>query len=521
MLILKKISTSFKKESYDDKQTRNFHRSNARKCDMIARESFIKETGMRFENLDLNSMILKAIEEQEYKALTPIQEKAIPILLSGRDLLGCAQTGTGKTAAFAVPILQLISKESADQETYHPVQTLILAPTRELAIQIGDSFKTYGRYLDIQTAVVYGGVPINRNIKALKREPSVLVATPGRLLDLIEEEMVDLNSIKFLVLDEADRMLDLGMIQDVRSILSNLPKTRQNMLFSATMPNEISKLANSILKNPARVEVKGRLFKKAGINQFVYYVDEPDKTALLLHLLQDESYDSVLVFTRTKKKADQVLKAIQEAEISAKVIHGDKNQTERIEALSLFKNKEIRVLVATDVAARGIDIEQLSHVVNLNIPAVSETYIHRIGRTGRAGMSGTAISFCNNQEMPRLKAIEKLQGKELECVENHPYLLYNISVQQSREKYREKPKAKNNQNRRNGKATQKSRNSEKATQKSRNPEKATQKSRNSEKTTQKSRNSGKASSQKQQGKANSQKQQGKNPKSRGKNSRNR
>lgn len=487
---------------------------------MIARESFIKETGMRFEKLELNPMILKAIKDQEYKELTPIQEKAIPIVLSGRDLLGCAQTGTGKTAAFAVPILHLISKESANRETYHPIRTLILAPTRELAIQIGESFKTYGQYLDIQTAVVYGGVPINRNIKALKREPSILVATPGRLLDLIDEGMVDLDSIKFLVLDEADRMLDLGMIQDVQSILSNLPKKRQNMLFSATMPNEISKLSTSILKNPARVEVKGRLFKKAGINQFVYYVDEPDKTPLLLHLLQDESFDSVLVFTRTKKKADQVLKAIQEADISTRVIHGDKNQTERIEALSLFKNKEIRVLVATDVAARGIDIEQLSHVVNLNIPAVSETYIHRIGRTGRAGMSGTAISFCNNQELPRLKAIEKLQGKELECVENHPYLLYNVSIQQSREKYREKPKAKGSQNRRNGKSTQKSRNSEKATREPRNSEKATRKPRNSENATRKPRNSEKTTREpRNSGKASSLKQQGKNSTSRGKNSR--
>ncbi len=413
---------------------------------------------MLSKNLNINSAILKAVEGQNYKKATPIQEKAIPIVLSGRDLLGCAQTGTGKTAAFAIPILHLLSKESADREAYHPIRTLVLAPTRELAIQIGESFKTYGQYLEVQISVVYGGVPINRNIKALKREPSILVATPGRLLDLIAEGMIDLGSIEFLVLDEADRMLDLGMIQDVKAILASLPEVRQNMLFSATMPNEISKLANSFLKNPARVEVKGKPSRKTGIKQQVYYVDEPDKTDLLLHLLQDQSFNSVLVFVRTKKKADQVLKMIQAANISASTIHGDKNQTERLEALSLFKNKEIRVLGATDIAARGIDIENLSHVVNMDIPAVPENYIHRIGRTGRAGMSGTAISFCNNQEMPRLKAIEKLQGKEMACVENHPYLLFNIAIQQSREKYREKSKSKGNQKRKNEKANHKPRN---------------------------------------------------------------
>jgi ATP-dependent RNA helicase RhlE len=413
---------------------------------------------MNFKDLSINPSILQAIEDQNYNKVTPIQEKAIPIVLNGRDLMGCAQTGTGKTAAFALPILHMLSKEWGKGEDFHPIRALVLAPTRELALQIGDSFKTYGHYLEMQTAVVYGGVPINRNIKALKREPSILVATPGRLLDLIEEGMVDLDSVEFLVLDEADRMLDLGMIQDVKAILSSLPDVRQNLLFSATLPDEISKLSNSILKNPARVEVKGKPVKKAGIKQKLYYVDEPDKISLLLYLLKDQSFDSVLVFVRTKKKADQVLKAIQVANISVGVIHGDKNQTERVEALSLFKNKEIRVLVATDVAARGIDIDRLSHVVNLNIPAVSETYIHRIGRTGRAGMSGIAISFCNNQEIPRLKAIEKLQGIELACVEEHPYVLYNIAIKQSREKYREKPMSKGKPKKRNEKANDKKRN---------------------------------------------------------------
>jgi len=426
------------------------------------------------QELKINPSILKAIDEQNYKKATPIQEKAIPIVLSGRDLLACAQTGTGKTAAFALPILHMLSKEWGKGEDFHPIRALVLAPTRELALQISDSFKTYGQYLEMQTAVVYGGVPINRNIKALKREPSILVATPGRLLDLIDEGMVDLDCVEFLVLDEADRMLDLGMIQDVKAILSSLPAERQNLLFSATLPDEISKLSNSILKNPARVEVKGKPVKKTEIKQKLYYVDEPDKISLLLYLLKDQLFDSVLVFVRTKKKADQVLKAIQVANISVDVIHGDKNQTERVKALSSFKNKEIRVLVATDVAARGIDIDRLSHVVNLNIPAVSETYIHRIGRTGRAGMSGIAISFCNNQEIPRLKAIEKLQGIELACVEEHPYVLYNIAIKQSREKYREKPKSKGKPKKRNEKSSDRKRN-EKSSGKKRNEKASNQK----------------------------------------------
>ncbi|BES65013.1 DEAD/DEAH box helicase [Gottschalkiaceae bacterium SANA] len=435
------------------------------------------------QDLKINPSILKAVDEQNYKKATPIQEKAIPIVLSGKDLLACAQTGTGKTAAFALPILHMLSKEWGKGEDFHPIRALVLAPTRELALQIGDSFKSYGQYLKMQTAVVYGGVPINRNIKALKREPSILVATPGRLLDLIDEGMVDLDRVEFLVLDEADRMLDLGMIQDVKAILSSLPAERQNLLFSATLPDEISKLSTSILKNPARVEVKGKPVKKAGIKQKLYYVDEPDKISLLLYLLKDQSFDSVLVFVRTKKKADQVLKAIQVANISVGVIHGDKNQTDRVQALSLFKKKEIRVLVATDVAARGIDIDRLSHVVNLNIPAVSETYIHRIGRTGRAGMSGIAISFCNNQEIPRLKAIEKLQGIELACVEEHPYVLYNIAIKQSREKYREKPMSKDKPKKRNEKPGERKR-SEKSNDRKKN-EKANGKKRNEKSSNQK------------------------------------
>lgn len=377
---------------------------------------------MLFKDLNLNPSIIKAIEDQKYEKPTLIQEKAIPSILSGKDLLGYAQTGTGKTAAFAIPILQMLSKASIDHEEYNQIRALVLAPTRELAIQIGESFKTYGQHLNIQTGVIYGGVTPKRHIKVLKRAPNILVATPGRLLGLVEQGYVDLNNIEMFVLDEADRMLDLGMIQDVKTILSKLPKVRQNMLFSATIPKEISKLIHSILRNPVIIEVKSTPSNKIDIKQIIYFVDEPDKTSLLLHLLKDKSFESVLVFVRTKMKADKVSKAINIANIRSKAIHGDKNQSERVKALERFRNKEIRVLVATDVAARGIDIEKLSHVVNMDIPNIPETYIHRIGRTGRAGMGGTAISFCSNQETTFLKNIEKLQGKSIEVVENHLYI---------------------------------------------------------------------------------------------------
>lgn len=396
---------------------------------------------MLFQDLDLNPSILKAIEDQKYKKPTPIQEKAIPAILSGKDLLGCAQTGTGKTAAFAMPILHMLAKEGAHSGEFPQIRALVLAPTRELAIQIGESFMTYGQHLELQTGVIYGGVTPKRHIKVMKRGVDILIATPGRLLDLIGQGYVDLKSIKLLVLDEADRMLDLGMIEDVKTILSKLPKVRQNMLFSATMPQEVSKLVHSILRNPVKIEINNASSNKLDIKQQVYFVDEPDKTSLLLHLLKDQSFESVLVFVRTKMKADKVSKAINIANIRAKAIHGDKNQSERLKALELFKNKEMRVLVATDVAARGIDIEKLTHVVNMDIPNIPETYIHRIGRTGRAGMSGTAISFCSNQETVFLKDIEKLQGKKIEVVDSHPYVLMNIAIQRNREKYSEKPES--------------------------------------------------------------------------------
>ena len=377
---------------------------------------------MLFQDLNLDPSIMQAIKDQEYEKPTPIQEKAIPALLNGKDLLGCAQTGTGKTAAFAIPILQMLLKEGNRKEGHNSIRTLVLAPTRELAIQIGQSFETYAQHIQIQTGIIFGGVTPKRHIKVLKREPTILVATPGRLLDLIRQGYVNLNNVDMFVLDEADRMLDLGMIKDVKEIISKLPKKRQNMLFSATMPKEISKFVDSILINPEKIKIKTSSEDENKIEQQVYFVEPPDKTSLLLHLLKEQSYESVLVFTRTKRRADKVSKALNKENIRSKAIHGDKNQSERLKALGRFKNKEIRVLVATDIAARGIDIDQLSHVVNIDMPNISETYIHRIGRTGRAGMNGTAISFCTKEEIPFLEEIEKRQGEAVSVISWHPFL---------------------------------------------------------------------------------------------------
>jgi ATP-dependent RNA helicase RhlE len=369
---------------------------------------------MIFQDLLVNPFILKAIEDKKYVKPTNVQEKAIPAILSGKDLLGCAHTGSGKTAAFAMPILELIARDASVLEEHHGIRALILAPTRELAIQIGASFESYGKYLDVRIGVVFGGITPKQHIKVLKRDPSILIATPGRLLDLMDKGHADLSQVEIFVLDEADQMLDLGTLDDVKKILSKLPATRQNMLFSATMPKEVMKMVNSILKNPVKIDDKSDSPKGADIKQLVYFVEEPDKTALVLELMKSKSYEHVLIFTRTKKKADLVCKALNIQNIRSKSIHSDKNQSERLKALELFKNKEIRVLVATDVAARGIDISDISHVINMDIPNVPETYIHRIGRTGRAGISGTSISLCSQDEKVFLEAIEKLQGKSIE-----------------------------------------------------------------------------------------------------------
>ncbi|HYE09623.1 MAG TPA: DEAD/DEAH box helicase [Patescibacteria group bacterium] len=388
---------------------------------------------MLFKDLNLIAPIQKALKTEEYNTPTPIQERAIPSILAGRDLLGCAQTGTGKTAAFAIPILQNLSRERTTPRGTRQISALILAPTRELAIQIGESFDAYGRYLRLRTTVIYGGVSQNPQTEALRAGVDILVATPGRLLDLISQKHINIHNVEMFVLDEADRMLDMGMINDVKKIIAQLPQKRQNMLFSATMPQGVSQLVNSILVDPVRIEVEQNSSTVKSIKQAVYFVDGIDKTALLIHLLKNKDIVSALVFTRTKRRADKVTKALEKEGIKSKAIHGDKSQNLRQAALNGFKNRELRVLVATDVAARGIDVEELSHVINYDLPNIPETYIHRIGRTGRAGLGGVAISFCDNQEKADLRSIEKLTSKSIEIIKNHPYPLLNMVLEQNRD----------------------------------------------------------------------------------------
>ncbi len=387
---------------------------------------------MLFKDLNLIMPIQKALKTEEYDKPTSIQERAIPSILAGRDLLGCAQTGTGKTAAFAIPILQILSQERRTTRAAHQIRALILAPTRELAIQIKDSFEAYGQYLSLRTVVIYGGVSQNNQTDALRAGVDILVATPGRLLDLTNQGYIKLHSVELFVLDEADRMLDMGMVQDVKRIIAQLPRKRQNLLFSATMPQEVSQLVNSILTDPVKIDVKHNSSTAKKIKQVLYFVDGKDKITLLFHLLKSKSIVSALVFTRTKQRADKVAKALQKEGIKAQAIHGDKSQNARQRVLTGFKNMEFRVLVATDVAARGIDVDELSHVVNFDLPNIPETYVHRIGRTGRAGMTGTAISFCDNQEKPFLKDIEKLISKPIEVIKDHPYPLMNMVIEQNR-----------------------------------------------------------------------------------------
>ncbi len=380
---------------------------------------------MLFKELPLIEPVLKALESEGYTQPTPIQEQAIPIILERRDLLGCAQTGTGKTAAFAVPILQLLFEERTasgkDQPNKRPIRSLILTPTRELAIQIGESFTAYGRHTGVRNLVVFGGVSQHAQTEALRRGTDVLVATPGRLLDLMNQGFISLRDIGIFVLDEADRMLDMGFIHDVKKVIAKLPAKRQTLFFSATMPPEIAGLADSILTDPAKVEVTPVSSTAEKVSQAVYFVDKKDKKHLLIHLLKDKSIASALIFTRTKHGANRVAGDLSKAGIRAEAIHGNKSQNARQAALSNFKNGRIRALVATDIAARGIDIEELSHVINFELPNIPETYVHRIGRTGRAGASGIALSFCEGEEIPYLKDIQKLTGQLVPVVTDHPY----------------------------------------------------------------------------------------------------
>ena len=368
---------------------------------------------MKFEEMNIIAPILKAIKAVGYTEPTAIQEKAIPVILEGRDLIGCAQTGTGKTAAFSVPVLQILYKETRTKDEARTIKALILTPTRELAAQINDSLTIYGKYTGLRHTVVYGGVSPFPQIRALKAGVDILVATPGRLLDLVNQKFIDLSSAEFFVLDEADRMLDMGFMPDVKRIMSMLPNKRQTLLFSATIPAEITKLANSILTDPVKAEVSPSAATVDAIDQSVYFVDQRDKKSLLVKLLKNSDIDSALVFTRTKHGADRVVKILENEKIAAQAIHGDKSQGARQMALRNFKQKRTRVLVATDIASRGIDVQELSYVINYDMPSEPETYVHRIGRTGRAGLSGTALSFCGNDEKCYLREIQKLISKKI------------------------------------------------------------------------------------------------------------
>jgi len=370
---------------------------------------------MQFKELEIIEPILKALINEGYSIPTPIQEKAIPIILNNRDVLGCAQTGTGKTAAFTIPILQHLYG-NVNQGRNKQIKALVLTPTRELAVQIGDSFSAYGRYTSLSHTVVYGGVSQRAQTDALRRGVDILIATPGRLLDLINQGYINLRNVDHFVLDEADRMLDMGFIEDIHRIVDIIPQERQTLFFSATMPDEIAHFANKILNNPVKIEVTPTASTVDTIEQYLYFADREQKIPLLIDLLQDESKESVLVFSRTKHGADKIAKSLLHAGIETDAIHGNKSQFARQNTLNSFKKRKTRVLIATDIAARGIDINKLTHVINFDLPETPETYVHRIGRTGRAGESGIALSFCDKKEMAFLKNIQKLTGKKIEVV---------------------------------------------------------------------------------------------------------
>lgn len=379
---------------------------------------------MTFKELNIIEPILKALSTEGYTNPTPIQEQAIPHVLAGRDLLGCAQTGTGKTAAFAIPVLQQLSKHNTPR--HRKIKCLVLTPTRELAIQIGDNFSAYGRHLQLKHTVIFGGVPQGKQTQKLRAGVDILIATPGRLLDLMQQRHISLADISMLVLDEADRMLDMGFIHDVKKVLAKVPAKRQTLFFSATMPPEIQKLSASILSNPAQVTVTPVSSTVEVIQQAVYHVDKKNKKDLLVHLLQDASITRSLVFSRTKHGADKLVKVLGKSGIPAAAIHGNKTQNARQRALNDFKSSRVRVLVATDIAARGIDIDELPHVINYELPEVPETYVHRIGRTGRAGADGIALSFCDGEERDYLRGIQKLTGIKVPVVAEHPYPATNV-----------------------------------------------------------------------------------------------
>ncbi len=376
---------------------------------------------MKFNNLGIIDPILKALRDKKYVTPTEIQQKAIPIVLNRRDILGCAQTGTGKTAAFAIPIIQLIQKIEIRRKRRTKIRALIVTPTRELAIQIDDNIREYSKYTQVRNTVIFGGVKQHAQVEKLKKGVHILVATPGRLLDLVDQGYVQLDAVKIFVLDEADRMLDMGFINDIRKMLKILPTNRQSLFFSATMPKNIVELSRSILHHPKRVNVSPVSSAAETVKQVVYYTNKRDKKNLLLHILQNEEINQVLLFSRTKHGADRISRDLRKKRISANVIHGDKAQNHRQRALKNFKEGKIKVLVATDIAARGIDINKLEYVINYDIPNVAETYVHRIGRSGRAGEDGKAISICEPEENAFIREIERLIKQPISVIKNHPF----------------------------------------------------------------------------------------------------
>ena len=400
---------------------------------------------MKFEDLHLTQPILKALRDESYITPTSIQSKSIPLVLDGEDVLGTAQTGTGKTAAFAIPIIQHLSKEPVNAKRKQKILTLVITPTRELAIQIGESFTTYGKYTDIKNTVIFGGVSQKSQTNILKRGVDVLVATPGRLLDLMNQGYISLVDVKYFVLDEADRMLDMGFIHDIKKIIAKLPKKRQSLFFSATMPKKILNLSNQILSNPKKVAVNPVSSTAETIQQSLYMTNKTNKSDLLLHILKNPELKQVLLFSRTKHGADRIVRKLQKNNIKCSAIHGDKSQNQRQKALKEFKENNIRVLVATDIAARGIDINKLRYVINYDIPNEPETYVHRIGRCGRAGEKGVSISICEPEENAYINDIEKLIKQKIKIVNENPFLQTDSPMSASEKKEVEKEKNRKKQ----------------------------------------------------------------------------
>ncbi len=376
---------------------------------------------MQFKELELIEPILKALKDENYVNPTTIQEKAIPLILNRHDVLGSAQTGTGKTAAFAIPILQHLFLDRREGKRPRQLRSLIITPTRELAIQIGESFSTYGKYTGLKNTVIFGGVKQGAQTNVLRQGVDILVATPGRLLDLMDQRFISLDHIEYFVLDEADRMLDMGFVHEIKKVIAKLPSKRQSLFFSATMPANIVELSNKILKDPKKVEVSPVSSTADTIQQYLYFTNKADKKDLIIHILKDQNLDQVLLFSRTKHGADKIVRNLKKQNIAAAAIHGDKAQNQRQKALAKFKDREIRVLVATDIAARGIDIDKLKYVINYDIPNVAETYVHRIGRSGRAGEEGISISMCEPEENAYIRDIERLINQKIERVQNNPF----------------------------------------------------------------------------------------------------